>query len=453
MLRRRNDLLKGPVLQAILLFALPLFLSNMFQQLYNMVDTVIVGNHLGELSLAAIGASMAVFQLLVGFTFGFGGGFGIVVARCFGSGDDELLKKSVAGALVIGFSVVVFIMLIAVFFLKPILILLKTPPEIVDLAHDYIYIITIFVGVMFAYNLVSGLLRAIGNSFVPLLFLIFSSILNIALDIFFVIVLEQGIKGAAIATVIAQGISAVLSIIYVWKKEHELIPERRHFKVDKALYKDLFGQGLSMAMMFALVVIGTVIIQYAINQMGYLIIAGHTTARRILSMFAIPLSSLGLTASTFISQNKGANHGDRIIKGYRYSIIAGIIWCVLVSIITWLFSEDLVRLISGSTEPVVLETGSQYLVFNIPMMVILSALFVSRHALQGLGEKIKPLISSIIELIMKIVFVAFIIPVMGYKGVIISEPVIWVFMTAHLMYAFYTNTYIKKIRHKSEGSL
>lgn len=446
MFKKKNDLLNGPVLRELLLFTIPLFLSYLFQQLYNTVDMVIIGNHLGETSLAAIGASMAVFQLLLGFSFGFSGGFGIVVARTFGSGDEDSLKQSVAGSLMIGGVIVVIIMLIGVFLLKPLLILLKTPTEILQLTYDYIYIITMFAGVSFVYNLASGLLRSIGNSMIPLLFLVLSSILNVVLDILFVIGLDYGIKGAAIATVLAQSVAVVLLIGYIWKKEHELIPERKHFKVNKELFKDLFGQGSSMAMMISLVVIGTVIIQYSINQMGYIIIAGHTAARRLISLFMMPMSSIALSTTTFVSQNKGANNGRRIIKAVKYANILCITWSLVISLIVMFLAEEMMSLISGSNNPILIVNGSNYLRFNLPFFVIVGVLFVTRYSLQGLGEKIIPLVSSVIELVMKFVFVIVIIPIIGYTGVIISEPLIWVVMTIQLLYSYYRNPYIESIR-------
>lgn len=448
MFKRKNDLVNGPVLSELLLFALPLFISFLFQQLYNTVDTVIVGNYLGEMSLAAIGASMAVYQLLIGFSFGFSGGFGIVVARAFGSDDEELLKKSVAGSIIIGFTIVGVAMLIAVFFLKPLLVILRTPVDILDLTYSYIFIITMFAGISFAYNLTTGLLRSIGNSITPLIFLLISSILNIVLDILFVIGLNMGIEGAAIATVIAQCIAVVLSVVYIWKKEPELIPERRHFQVDKILYKELFGQGLSMAMMISIVVIGTVILQYSINQMGYLIIAGHTTARRLISLYMMPLSSIALSATTFVSQNKGANKGQRILACVKYANIISILWSLCITVAVLLFADEMIHLISGSVDPVVIENGSNYLRFNVPFFVVVGVLFVTRYSLQGLGEKLVPLLSSMIELVLKFIFVIAVIPVIGYKGVIISEPIIWIFMTIQLVIAFYQNPFIQSIGSK-----
>ncbi len=270
------DMLNGSVRKSLFLFALPMLISSIFQQMYSTADTIIVGHILGEQSLAAIGASLAVFELLIGFALGIGSGLSIVVARSFGAKDTELVKQSVAGSIVIGFVVCLFIMLFSVTQLYPLLQVLNTPASIIDESYAYISLITLFVGVMLAYNLCAGFLRAIGNSVTPLIFLIASSLLNIALAVW--LVPHMGIVGAAVATIVSQGSSAVLCIIYIVKKCPVLLPSKKHFSVSKELYRELFGQGMSMGLMLSIVCIGTVILQYAINGLGNETIAGHIAA-------------------------------------------------------------------------------------------------------------------------------------------------------------------------------
>lgn len=237
MLNTNVDLLKGNILKSLIIFAIPLFISNLFQQLYNTVDIMIVGHFLGDTSLAAIGASSAVYELLVGFALGVGNGLSMVVARSYGADDIKLLRKSVAGSIIIGCCITIIIMAISQLFLMPLLRVLNTPENIIEESYSYISTITLFVGVMFAYNLCAGILRAIGNSFMPLVFLIISSLLNIGLDILFITKFNMGIKGAAVATVISQVISVILCIIYICKKSKILIPKKKHFNVGSELYK------------------------------------------------------------------------------------------------------------------------------------------------------------------------------------------------------------------------
>ncbi len=443
LLKADVDLIHGPIFQSLVIFAIPLLISNIFQQLYNTMDTMIVGNVLGDASLAAIGACTSIYDLLVGFALGIGNGLAIVTARSFGSKDEKLLKKSVAGSIVIGIFVSLGVTFIGIFGLKPLLTLLKTPVEIFDEAYRYIFVIVLFTIVMFAYNLCAGLMRAIGNSVMPLIFLIISSLLNIALDLLFITQFHLGVMGAAIATVIAQGISVILCFIYMINKTKLLIPSKEDFKYDAPLYKELLGQGFSMGFMSCIVSAGSVILQYGINKLGYLIIAGHTAARKIYMFFNMPFMAMGMAISTFVSQNKGANQRDRIKKALRIAYLYDVIMAGIVTLVIFLVGANLVKMISGSSESVVLNNGTMYLKVVGPFYAVLGILMQTRFALQGIGQKLLPLISSVIEFLGKILFVVVFIPKFEYMAVIFCEPTIWCVMTLQLLYAFYTSPYIR----------
>lgn len=453
MLNINVDLLRGKILKSLIIFAIPLFISNVFQQLYNTVDIMIVGNYLGDTSLAAIGACAAVYELLVGFALGIGNGLSIVTARSYGAEDKNSVKKSVAGSLVIGGGITILIMIISILFLHPLLELLNTPANIIEESYSYIFTVTIFVGVMFMYNLCAGFLRAVGNSFMPLVFLIVSSILNIGLDILFITKFSMGIRGAAIATVISQGISAILCVIYIYAKCPILIPRKEHFVFDKDLYRELLGQGLSMGVMLLIVSAGTVILQTAINNLGYLIIAGHTAARKLGSFCYIPVSAIAMSLSTFVSQNKGANQGARIREAVRYSNIMAIVWGAISFVLLFFFAPAMMRLLSGSSEATVIDNGAMYLIINSLFYAVLGVLLNLRNSLQGIGEKLIPLVSSIIEFFGKILFVVLLIDRLGYFGVIICEPVIWCCMCAQLIYSFYRNPYIREFKSYSKKEI
>ena len=440
------DLIHGPIFKSLVIFAIPLLISNIFQQLYNTVDTMIVGNYLGDTSLAAIGSCTSIYDLLVGFALGIGNGLAIVTARSYGSQDKDLLKKSVASSVIIGIVVSLVITVIGSFILYPLLEVLNTPQEIINEAYRYISVVTLFIIVMFAYNLCAGLMRAIGNSVMPLVFLIVSSLLNIFLDILLITQLDMGVMGAAIATVISQGVSVVLCIIYIFKKSQILLPEKEHFGFDQDLYKELLGQGFSMGFMSCIVSAGSVILQYGINGLGYLIIAGHTAARKLYMFFNMPFTAMALAISTFVSQNKGANQGKRIKEAIKYAYIYDVVMAGVVTIILLFFAPSLVKLISGSNEAVVLDNGSLYLRIVGPFYAILGILMQTRFALQGLGKKILPLISSIIEFFGKIIFVLLFIPRFQYLAVIFCEPTIWCVMALQLVYSFYTNPFIKQVQ-------
>lgn len=438
------DLLNGNIFKSLVFFTLPLLVSYVFQQLYNAADTVIIGHFLGENSLAAIGACTALYDLLVGFGVGFGNGLAITAARAFGAGDSEKLKKVVASSLVITVFVTIFIMAVSHFFLYIVLQKLGTPSEIIDESFSYISTITIWAGVLFAFNLLSGMLRAIGNSFVPLLFLILASLINIFLDILFITKFQMGIFGAAVATVIAQGVSGLLTLFYILKKAKILIPSKKSFEFEKSLYLDLLGQGLSMAFMGSLVQSGTVILQKAINSFGATIIAGHNCARKIFSLTNLPLITLGVSFSTFVSQNFGAEKIERIKKGILCGFLLTAIWNCAMLVFIPIAIKPLARFISGSSNPELLNYTFKYMLFAVFFYFPLGAIFVIRNSLQGLGQKILPLVSSVIELLGKIIFVALIIPKIGIWGVIMCEPLIWCVMCVHLFYALVTNKVLKK---------
>lgn len=437
------DFLHGPIFRALIIFAIPLFISNVFQQLYNTVDTMIVGNYLGDQSLAAIGACAAIFDLLVGFALGIGNGLSIVTARSFGAGDETLLKKSVACSIIIGIVSSLVLTVFGILILRPLLEILNTPPEILQECYSYISVITWFIIVMFAYNLCAGLMRAIGNSVMPLVFLVVSSLANIVLDILLITGLHMGVMGAAVATVISQGMSVILCAVYIWKKVPLLIPGKEHFQFDRALYLEMLGQGLSMGFMNSIVSAGSVILQYGINGLGTLIIAGHTAARKLYMFFNMPFIAMAMSLSTFVSQNKGAEQGKRIRQALRYSYLFDVASAAVITVFLLITAPMFVKLISGSSEPAVLDNGALYLMVVGPFYAVLGILLQTRNALQGIGEKLLPLISSVIELAGKIIFVVLLIPRFQYMAVIFCEPAIWCVMTAQLLYCMYTNPFMK----------
>ena len=431
--RMNVDLMHGPIFKSLVLFMLPILVSSLFQQLYNTVDTMIVGNVLGDTALAAIGSCGAIYELLVGFGLGIGNGLAIVAARAYGAQDEDLLKKTVAGSLVIGLIASLVITAAGFFGLRPLLELLDTPAEILEDAYGYIIVIDLGVLVMFAYNLCAGLLRAIGNSVMPLVFLLISSALNVVLDLWFIAELGMGVKGAAVATVLAQGVSVVLCVLYVAARVRILLPERRHFAVSGKLYWDLFSQSISMGLMSSIVSAGSVVLQYGINGLGTLTIAGHTAARKLFAFTDMPLISMANAGSTFVSQNRGANQPDRVRRGMRQMYLYSVVVMVAAVVLMHFGAQWMVQLISGSTEPIVLENGARYLIWNAPFYAVLGVLLCTRYALQSLGQKILPLFSSVIELVGKVIFVLVFIPKFQYNAVILCEPIIWFFMTAYLV--------------------
>ncbi len=441
---REVDLLNGNIFLSMVKFAIPILFSNVFQQLYNTMDTVIVGNILGETSLAAIGAATPVYDLMIGFALGIGNGLSIVTARSFGAKDMDLLKRSVAVSIVIGACVSLLLTIMARCFLYPFLKLLHTPTEILDESYHYILMITLFTSIMFAYNLCAGILRAIGNSLIPLVFLALSSSLNIILDYVFIAYFHMGVNGAAAATVLAQGVSVLLCLIYIFKHAKILIPSRIHFAFDKDLYVEMAAQGFSMGFMGCIVSAGSAILQIGINGLGYLVIAGHTAARKIYQFGIMPFFAMVTSVGTFVSQNYGAGQIDRIRKAMKYAYCYNAVVTILMMLVFGFFAPNLIAMISGSQEAVVLENGSRYLRVVAPAYIVLGLVNDTRTALQSIGQKILPIFSSIIELIGKIIFVLAFIPKYQYGAVIVCEPIIWCFMAIELLIAFWNHDEIKR---------
>ena len=445
------NLLDGPILRSIIAFAIPILISNIFQQLYNTADIMIVGRYLGPNALAGVGATAAIFELVIGFALGVGNGMGVVIARCFGAQDMTQLKRAVASTLVIGLGLSFLVSTIGHFGMYPLLQFLGTPSEIIELSYQYIHMIVLCVGVTFAYNLCAGLLRAVGDSQAALYFLIFSAIVNIVLDLFFITQLHLGVQSAGLATIISQGLSAILCFFYIRKRANFLLPHKEHFVWDKELYLDLLGQGLAMGLMTSIVSIGTVTLQTSINALGATIISAQTSARRIMSFSMLPVSAIASSLTTFTSQNLGANRPQRIQRGIFLGSMVAIVWTIFVTLTLFFASPALNELISGSTDPELISNASLYNRISSSFYPVLAVLLVLRNSLQGLGQKITPLISSFIELFGKILFVLFIIPSTGYMGVIFCEPLIWVPMTIQLYYSYKHQPIILSLKNASHS--
>ena len=438
------DFLHGPIIRSLIVFAVPLLISSLFQQLYNMVDTMIIGHYLGDASLAAMGACSSIYSLIVGFALGIGNGMSIVNARSFGAGNMDKLKRSVGSAICIAFLVAMTVTVLGRFILRPLLEILNTPADIIDEAYTYVSTIVSFAVVTLAYNLCSGMLRAIGNSFMPLVFLIISSILNVGLDLLFIVQFSMGVRGAAIATVMSQGVSAILCATYIIRKTPILVPKKEHFRFDKELWKELLAQGISNGLMGSIVSVGTVILQYGINGFGSLVIVAHMAARKIYSLFCLAINVTSMAVSTFVSQNKGAGNRERIVRVMKYAYVYDVLMAGVITVALWAFGEQMIIFLTGTDNPVVLENGILYLRIIGPFLAILGMLLQTRSALQGIGEKLLPIMSSVIEMVGKVLFSIFIIPKFGYFAVIICEPVIWCVMVVELILSFWKNPFIRE---------
>lgn len=438
------NMTEGNILKNLIYFAIPVLIGNIFQQLYNVTDTAVIGNVLGDDALAAVGAAAPVYGLLIGFAGGLTNGFAIIIARYFGAGNEREMKKSVALTYILSGITALVLTAVSAAILHPLMKSLKTPDDIIADTEKYMRIIILFSTVTIAYNMLAGMMRAVGNSKAPLYFLIASSFVNIGLDFLFIKGFDMGVAGAAYATVISQGVSVVLCFIYALKKCDFLIFKRSELIFDKVLLSDLTSTGLSMGLMYAIVSVGSVILQGAVNSLGTSTITAHTAARKIDDIFMLPLGTIALASSTFASQNYGAGKIDRVKQGIKCSIIISEIWSAVSVIIAIVFRRPLIQTLTGTEDSLVIDTASKYIVWNISFFFILGILLVLRSSLQGVGRKIVPITGSIVEFLLKIAAVALFAPKFGYFGICISEPIIWIACSVIVVVDYITFTHKSK---------
>lgn len=442
-----KDLTKGKPSVLILTFALPIFLANLLQLTYSIVDTRIVGTFLGENMLAAVGATTTLSNLIIGFLLGLSNGFAIVTAQKFGAKDIRAVKKSFATAIILGVSTALVLTVAGLVFLHPILKFLNIPDELFKESASYISIIIAGLLATFLYDICAAVLRAIGDTITPLIILAISVALNVAGDIFFVVIVKAGVRGAAVATVLAQLIAFIVCAFYMVKKYDILRLSRTDFKgMESAMVKNMLGGGLSMGFMSSLVNIGSLTLQTAINKLGQDIIVAHTAARKISEIFMVMFTVFGQTMATYCGQNIGAGKVDRVKKGIRLSILYTCIWCTLVIIASYTIGGWLVYLVTGSSNDAVIVNATNYLKFDTIFYYVTAVICIVRNAMQGLGEHITPLISSSLEMIGKIIIAATLVPVMGYTGVIIAEPLVWFIMVIPLIVKIYRMPVLKESR-------
>lgn len=440
-----KDLTKGKPSVLILTFALPIFLANLLQLTYSIVDTRIVGTFLGENMLAAVGATTTLSNLIIGFLLGLSNGFAIVTAQKFGAKDIQAVRKSFSTALILGVITAVVLTFAGLVCLTPILKFLNIPEELFVEAGSYISVIIAGLLATFLYDMCAAVLRAIGDTITPLIILAVSVALNVVGDIFFVVIIKAGVKGAAYATVLAQLIAFVVCAFYMFKKYEILRLSGKDFKgLDSTMVKNMLGGGLSMGFMSSLVNIGSLTLQTAINRLGQDIIVAHTAARKISEIFMIMFTVFGQTMATYCGQNIGAGEVERVKKGIKLSIFYTCIWCTLAMIASYTIGGWLVYLVTGSSNETVIVNATNYLKFDSVFYYVTAVICIVRNAMQGLGEHITPLVSSSLEMFGKIVIAATLVPVMGYTGVIIAEPLVWFIMVIPLLVKIYRMPVLKR---------
>lgn len=428
-----KDLTKGRPGKVILQFAIPIFIGNVFQLLYSLADTRIVGSILGNEALAAVGATSTMNNLIIGFLIGLTNGFAIMTAKSFGAKDFEGLRKNVASSIKLGTIIAVVLTVISVGALKPILGLLNMPDELMASGSSYIRIILLGMITAMFYNICASVLRAIGDTITPLIFLMISTVTNVILDYMLILYGNMGVAGAALATVIAQFLAALMCFIYMWRKYPILHIKWHDFRGDLALTKGLLASGFSMGLMQSFVSLGTVALQSAINTFGTNTIVAHAAARKVTEFFMLPFSVLGMTIATYCGQNLGAGEIERIKKGIKEVTIGAWVWCTLVIMMSYTIAPILVRMITATEIEEVIQTATLYLRVDTLIYYVPAVISIFRNALQGIGDHTTPIFSSAIELVGKVLVVILLTPRLDYMGIILAEPIVWVLMVIPLI--------------------
>jgi len=443
-----NDMTTGNPVKLILLFSIPLLIGNIFQQFYSMVDTIIVGRFVGVEALAAVGTTSSMVFLVNGFVMGLTSGFAVLISQKYGAKDEAGVKKAVASSITLSIIASIIVTFISVISAKPLLALMNTPSNIMKDASTYIIILYAGNVAIIFYNMMAAILRALGDSKTPLYFLIVSSVLNIILDLVLIINFKMGVAGAAYATVISQGVSALLCVIYTYKKYKILRLKKEDFKVKKKYYRKHLKVGIPMALQFSITAIGIMTVQSAINIFGSTVIASYAAASKVLQLVMQPATTLGVTMATYCGQNIGAKRYDRIKLGVKKCVQISIITSLISAMVLIFLGKYFVMMFVSNPDAEILSYAQQVLNISAIFFIPLGLIFVYRNALQGIGDSFIPMMAGVYELVARAV-VAFTLPkVLEFMGICLADPVAWFAAVIPLAYTYYKRE--KSFKYESE---
>lgn len=427
----------GSPVKLIIGFAIPMFLGMLFQQFYSMVDTVIVGQYLGVNPLAGVGSTTSLNFMVIGFCTGVCNGFAIPVAQMFGAREESRLRRFVTNStwLCISFSVVMTLTVVAA--CRPVLRMMNTPEEIFEYA--YIYIVIIFWGIpcTFLYNILAAIIRSLGDSKTPVIFLAVSSVLNIALDLISIRILHMNVEGPALATVISQGVSGVICLLYMKKKYPVLRGTREEWRPDTKYMKRLCFIGIPMGLQYSVTAIGTLVLQAAINGLGAAVVAGVTAAQKINAFISCPVEALGQTMAPYTGQNMGAGKLDRIGKGLRGASLMGFgvsVFCFLTAL---LLGKQMCLLFLDASETEIIAYAYQFLLFCTGGYCLLTLVNTVRFTIQGMGFSVFAILSGVMEMIARVLVATVVAGRMGFSGICLAHPTAWLFADVFLIPAFF----------------
>ncbi|MDE6884718.1 MAG: MATE family efflux transporter [Clostridia bacterium] len=442
-----RNLTKGRPLKQILYFALPVFIGNVFQQFYSMVDNIIVGNTLGENAFAGVGATTSLAFLIIGFVQGLTAGFAVKTSQFYGANDVEKIKSSVAVSILLSGALTVALTVISVFTAMPILKLMRTPNEIINYSHQYITVVFVGLGATMLYNLCASILRALGDSKVPLLFLVMASVINIGLDLLFIMVFHMGVAGAGWATVISQFISGAACMVYMFKKYEILRLSSRHFKLSFKFCMQHLAVGLPMAFQYSIIAVGIMVQQAALNAFGTLYVSAYTAASKIDSIFTQSLVAMGSAVATYVGQNYGAGEIERINKGVNQAMLVSVALAVVGGLIVFFGSDIMTALFVKNPDREMLSLSKRYLFWQGVFYIGLAVIYVYRNALQGMGYSLLTTIGGVVELGMRIIASILLVKILDYLGLCLSNPCAWIGVDVLYLIGYYVIMHGKTKRY------
>ena len=431
------DMTRGRPAGLIFRFVLPIVAGNVLQQFYNMVDAIIVGRFVGSQALAAVGATSTIVFLIIGFMTGMTSGFSVITSQRFGAGDIRGMKRSVGNGAVLSILITIFLTIVSTAGMRGLLTLMNTPADIFEDAHRYIWIICAGLWANVLYNLLASFLRSVGNSKVPLYFLALSAACNVVLDLLFVICFKMGVAGAAWATVISQGVSGILCLLYIEKAVPLLHPERDQWRINSVDTRTQISIGIPMALQFSITAAGTIIMQSALNLFGSTAVAAYTAAGKLQSVASQPLASMGQALATYAGQNSGKGDWGRIRQGVRAAVAMSTAYAVIGGIILVLAAPFGVRLFVSENLDQIMGYAQTYINICVLFFIPLGLIFIFRNILQGCGYGFLPMMGGVVELASRLVAAAIAVRLNSYVGVCMCDASAWLTAGLFLLGAYW----------------
>lgn len=433
----KKDMTQGSPMRLILGFAVPLLFGLLFQQFYSMVDTIIVGHYLGVEALAAVGATGSVNFLIIGFCMGVCGGFAIPVAQEFGARHEQNMRRYVANCVWLSIIFAAVMTVLIVLLCRPILQVMRTPANIIDNSYNYIVIIFLGIPITYLYNMTAAILRSLGDSKTPVIFLVMAAILNIFLDLLCIIVFHMGVAGAAVATVVSQAIAGICCLIFMYKKFEILKLSREEWKWNKQFAGKLCGMGIPMGLQYSITAIGSVVLQSAVNGIGSDAVAAVTAGGKLSMFLMCPFDAMGSTMATYGGQNVGAGKLERVDKGLKSCLILGAIYSVIAAAIVYTVGNSMLLLFLDAGEAEILSNAYTFIKINVLFYFLLAIVNIVRFLIQGMGYSKLAVFAGAFEMLARGLMGFALVPLFGFRAVCFANPLAWIFADMFLIPAFF----------------